>query len=87
MIPYYILNLIFTPTSKFSYHSSSKKPFFIENGNHRKPQLDTIRDQQTMESLDPVDMNTSHLLHLQLREHRGLGDKKILRARIPGNLL
>lgn len=51
---YHILNLILIPTGKQSYHPSARKPFFIPNVvHHRKPQLDTTKDQQIMGSLAP----------------------------------
>lgn len=42
IIPYGILNLIFMPKDKCSYHPFSKKLLFAPNVyGHRKPKLDT----------------------------------------------
>lgn len=84
-LPSYILYLILTPTGKYSYHSSSKKPLY---NRWRPSQKATSGYNTEINGLGSPASNRyiSHH-HLLLKGHCKRGNGKILRVKIPESLL
>lgn len=77
--PYHTLNLILTSTGKCDYHTSSQLLLTEYGNHHRKTQLNLMQGSMDRGEPAPVDIATSQLLPLWLREHcgrRGMKDSE-----------